>query len=74
MEYQAVIDTLGWAVGHDLPVRVALAGGESVVGVPTSLDIHPTALEVYLRPIGDQDTEIALSLASIQSVELAVSH
>lgn len=74
MEYQAVIETLGWAAGHELPVRVGLTGGTSIVGVPTSLDIHPTAHEVYLRPIGDEDTEIALSLAAIQTVELAVSH
>jgi hypothetical protein len=40
------------------------------VGVPTSLDTHVTAHEVYLRPPGGEDTEIAVSLGDIQQVEL----
>jgi hypothetical protein len=34
------------------------------------VDTHVTAHEVYLRPVGDDDTEIAVSLAAIQEVEL----
>ena len=73
MQFEAIIQTLGWAAGHELPVRIGVEGGASLVGVPTSLDPHPTALEVYLHPVGDETTEIAISLAAIRSVELAVS-
>ena len=73
MQFEAIIQTLGWAAGHELPVRIGVEGGASLVGVPTSLDPHPTALEVYLHPVGDETTEIAVSLAAIRSVELAVS-
>jgi hypothetical protein len=73
MQYEAILQTLGWAAGHEVPVRLGVEGGASLVGVPTSLDPHPTALEVYLHPLGDESTEIAVSLAAIRSVELAVS-
>ena len=73
MQYEAMMQTLGWAAGHEVPVRIGVEGGASLVGVPTSLDPHPTALEVYLHPVGDENTEIAVSLAAIRSVELAVS-
>jgi hypothetical protein len=33
-------------------------------------DTHVTAHEVYLRPAGSDDTEIAVSLAAIEAVEL----
>jgi hypothetical protein len=36
-----------------------------------SVDTHVTAHEVYLRPAGNDDnTEIAVSLAAIEAVEL----
>jgi hypothetical protein len=35
------------------------------------VDTHPTALEVFLRPIGAEDTEIAIRLTDIQAVEVA---
>ena len=73
MQFEAIIQTLGWAAGHEWPVRIGVEGGASLVGVPTSLDPHPAALEVYLHPVGDETTEIAVSLAAIRSVELAVS-
>ena len=47
-----------------------VGGATEVVGVPTSLDTHIAAHEVYLRPLGVEDTEIALSLGDIQQVEL----
>jgi hypothetical protein len=34
------------------------------------VDTHITAHEVYLRPAGDDETEIAVSLAAIREVEL----
>ena len=37
-----------------------------------SVDTHVTAHEVYLRPAGgDDNVEIAVSLAAIEAVELA---
>ncbi len=74
MQYESMLQTLGWAAGHEQPVRISLEGGPAIVGIPTSLDTHPSALEVYLRPVGDEDTEISVSLAAIRRVELAVSH
>jgi hypothetical protein len=34
------------------------------------VDTDITAHEVYLRPVGEDETEIALSLGAIQRVEL----
>jgi hypothetical protein len=51
-------------------VRIVTTGGQEVVGVPTSVDTHVTAHEVYLQPPGDDSTEIALSLGAIHDVEL----
>lgn len=70
MKYEEVVSMLGYAGDHDQAVRVTLAGPTEVVGVPTSVDTHVTAHEVYLRPLGIEDTEIAVSLGDIQQVEL----
>jgi len=66
----AIIETLSYANGHELAVRVVLRDGSEVQGVPSSVDTHITAHEVFLRPVGDEDTEIAVSLAAIVSAEL----
>lgn len=70
MKYDDVVSLLAYAGDHDQPVRLTLSGDSEVVGVPTSLDTHITAHEVYLRPLGVEDTEIAVSLGDIQQVEL----
>ena len=70
VDYDEVVSLLGYAGDHEQPVRLILAGNSEVVGVPTSLDTHVTAHEVYLRPLGGEDTEIAVSLGDIQQVEL----
>ncbi len=70
MSWQATIETLGYAAAHDLRVRVVTDDGAEVLGTPTSVDVHPTANEVYLRPLGQDDGEIALSLARVTRVEL----
>jgi hypothetical protein len=49
---------------------ITTTAATEVLGVPTSVDTHPTALEVYLRPVGQDDTEIALSLTAISRVDL----
>jgi hypothetical protein len=70
MTYEDIVALLGYAGGHDQLVRITTRAQTEVIGVPLSVDTHVTAHEVYLRPAGDNDTEIAVSLAAIQAVEL----
>ena len=70
MNYDQIVSVLGYAGDHDQAVRIRTTGKLDVVGVPTSVDPHPAAHEVYLRPAGAEETEIAVSLAAIESVEL----
>jgi hypothetical protein len=70
MTYEEIITLLGYAGGHEQVVRITTADLTEVVGIPVSVDTHVTAHEVYLRPAGTDDTEIAVSLAAIHSVEL----
>ncbi len=65
-----IIEVLGYANGADLTVRLLLTDGTTVTGLPTSVDLHPTAHEVFLRPLGAEETEIAVSLGAIASAEL----
>jgi hypothetical protein len=69
--YQDIVALLGYAGDHERPVRIITTDRTEVVGVPTSVDTHVTAHEVYLRPEAGDDTEIAVSLAAITAVELA---
>ncbi|MGH7531902.1 MAG: hypothetical protein ACREL4_01315 [Gemmatimonadales bacterium] len=69
MSYEEILAVLGYANGHDGAVRVRTTDGDEIVGIPTSVDTHVTAHEVYLRPIGDDETEIVLSLGAIERVE-----
>ncbi len=61
---------MAYANGNFLPVRVVLVDGSEVVGVPSSVDLHPTAHEVFLSPQGDDATEIGISLTAIVMAEL----
>jgi hypothetical protein len=70
MTYEDIISLLGYAGGHEQAVRITTTDRSEVVGIPLSLDTHVTAHEVYLRPRGSDDTEIAVSLAAIAAVEL----
>lgn len=70
MTYDEIVEFLGYASGHDLSVRLTLQDGTEVLGVPTSLDTHVTANEVYLRIAGPDDPEVALSLAHVDRVDL----
>ena len=70
MTYEQIVSVLGYAGDHDQAVRIRTTGEFEVVGVPTSVDTHITAHEVYLKPWGADETEIAVSLAAIESVEL----
>ena len=70
MHYDEIISLLGFAGDHDQVVRILTSDKQEVVGVPTSVDNHVSANEVYLRPRGIDETEIAISLGAIQEVEL----
>jgi hypothetical protein len=68
--YEEIVATLGYAAGQELGVRLTTLDGREIVGVPTTVDTHITAHEVYLHPLGDDRTEIALGLGEIRGVEL----
>jgi hypothetical protein len=70
MTYHEIVTLLGFAGDHERPVRIITTDRSEVIGVPTSLDTHVAAHEVYLRAGGDDETEIALSLGAIETVEL----
>ncbi len=70
MTYEDIIALLGYAGGHDQAVRIMTTAQTEVIGIPMSVDTHVTAHEVYLRPTGSDDMEIAVSLAAIETVEL----
>ncbi len=70
MTYEEIVSLLGYAGDHERAVRILTTDRTEVIGVPTSLDTHIAAHEVYLRPPGSDDTEIALSLGAIEAVEL----
>jgi hypothetical protein len=68
--YDETVALLAYAGGNEQPVRITTADRSEVLGVPTSVDTHLTAHEVFVRPLDRDDTEIAVSLAAITSVEL----
>ncbi len=70
MTYEEIVSVLGYAGGQEQPVRITTTARTEIVGIPMSLDTHVTAHEVYLRPAGSHDTEIAISLGAIDRVEL----
>jgi len=69
--YEQIVEVLGYASGHELMVKVVTTDRQEVVGVPTAVDPGLTAHEVYLRPAGDPDLEIAVNLGAVAAVELA---
>jgi hypothetical protein len=70
MTYEQIVSLLGYAGSHERAVRIVTTNRQEVTGIPTSVDTHVTAHEVYLRPLGDDSTEIAMSLGVIREVEL----
>ena len=71
MTYEAIVELLDYAGGHDQVVRITTSDNHQLVGIPTSVDTDPQALEVFLRPVGAEDVEIAVSLSDIQAVAVA---
>lgn len=70
MQIDAIIEILGFANGNNRAVRLVLEDGAELVGVPSSVDLQPDAHEVFLKPSGDDETEIAVSLGAITEAEL----
>lgn len=70
MSAAAVLDVLTYAQAHLRPVRLVLRDGSEVAGTPSTVDPHPAALEVFLHPAGDDDTEIGVTLTAIAKAEL----
>jgi hypothetical protein len=70
MEYEEIVRVLTWAGGQLQPVRITTTSETEVTGIPTTVDTHVTAHEVYLRVPGEDDVEIAISLGAIDRVEL----
>lgn len=70
MQIDAIIEILGFANGNDRAVRLVLEDGTEVLGVPSSVDLQPDAHEVFLKPAGNDETEIAVSLGAITLAEL----
>jgi hypothetical protein len=68
MTYEAIVEMLDYAGGHRQAVRITTTDAQEIVGIPTSVDTHPTALEVFLQPIGADDIEIAIRLTEIRAV------
>lgn len=70
MELQAILEVLGFANSIGQGVRLVLTDGSEVVGVPTTVDLEPDANEVFLKPTGDDEAEIGVSIGAITSAQL----
>jgi hypothetical protein len=70
MKFDSIIEVLRYANSNDKPVRLILDDGTEVLGVPSSVDLEIDALEVFLRPSGNDETEIAVSLGAVTQAEL----
>lgn len=70
MTYEQIVAVLGYAGSNDLPVRIVTTSRQEVTGVPTTVDTHVAAHEVFLHPLGDDRTEITMSLGAIAQVDL----
>src|SRR4029450_10446153 len=68
MTYDDIVALLGYAGAHEHPVPIITRSKPELVWTPLSVDTPVTAHEVSLRPAGDDETEIAVSLAAIQAV------
>lgn len=70
MQLEAIVEVLGFANGNARAVRLLMDDGTEVMGVPSSVDLELDAHEVFLKPAGDDETEIAVSIGAIVSAEL----
>lgn len=70
MQIEAIIEVLGFANGNNRAVRLVMDNGTEILGVPSSVDLELDAHEVFLKPSGNDETEIAVSLGAITRAEL----
>ena len=70
MELAAIVEVLRFANGNDKAVRLLMEDGTEVRGVPSSVDLELDAMEIFLKPSGDDATEIAVSLGAVATAEL----
>lgn len=70
MELAAIVEVLRFANGNDKAVRLLMEDGTEVLGVPSSVDLELDAMEIFLKPSGDDATEIAVSLGAVATAEL----
>lgn len=70
MELDAILEVLTYANSNEQSVRLTLRDGTEMVGVPSVVDTHPAAHEVYVAVGGDDDTEVGIAIAAITSAEL----
>lgn len=71
MTFEAIVELLDYAGGHEQVVRITTTDDHEVLGIPTTVDTDPDALEVFLRPVGADDMEIAVRLTEIRAVAVA---
>ena len=70
MQPDAILEVLAFANSNELAARLVLRDGTELTGVPTVVDTHITAHEVYLAIGGDDDTEVGVALEVITHAEL----
>ena len=70
MDIEQITEVLTYANSNDRAVRLVLEDGSEVVGVPSNVDLNVDAHEVFLKPSGDDLTEIGVSIGSITQAEL----
>jgi hypothetical protein len=70
MELDAILEVLTFANSNEQSVRLTLRDGTEMIGVPSVVDTHPTAHEVYIAVGGDDDTEVGIAIEAIASAEL----
>jgi len=70
MELDAILEVLTFANSNEQSVRLTLRDGTEMIGVPSVVDTHPTAHEVYIAVGGDDDTEVGIAFEAIASAEL----
>jgi hypothetical protein len=70
MELDTIIEVLTFANSNEQSVRLTLRDGTEVIGIPSVVDTHPTAHEVYIAVGGDDDTEVGIAFEAIATAEL----
>lgn len=70
MELDAILEVLTFGNSNEQAVRLTLRDGTEMIGIPSVVDTHPTAHEVYIAVGGDDDTEVGIAFEAITHAEL----